>query len=62
MESILPENEASLKISKSNLIKKGFHFNYQTQQRQAKKGTYFYCYDYGYLEVEKDIILIVGKQ
>jgi len=60
-QAIKPANE-TIKISKSKLIEKGFSFNYFTNQTTTKKGShYFFVYEYGYLWLEHDYILIVKR-
>ncbi len=51
------------KISKQKLIDKGFNFNYYTHQTTTKtNNTYLFCYEYGYLYLENDFILIVKRK
>lgn len=48
------------KISRDNLIQKGFNFTYFTHIYTTKKGSsYYFCYDYGYLILEGGYCLIV---
>lgn len=48
------------KIKYSQLLEFGFNFSYHTHQYETKKGTtYFFCYDYGYLKIEDDFVVIV---
>jgi hypothetical protein len=50
-------------ISKQKLIDKGFNFKYYTNQIVTKNNhTYVYCYEFGYLPLEKEMILIVKKK
>ncbi len=47
-------------VHKDKLKEKGFDFNYHTSIYTTQKGTqYFFCYDYGYLPLEKDFYLLV---
>ena len=51
------------KIKRSQLIDKGFDFNRMTRMYTTKKGhVYFYCYEYGYLNLENDEVLLVRSQ
>jgi len=62
LESLFPNDKETVKVSRNLLIQHGFDFNYLTQFRPAKKGgNYIYCYEYGYLELKNNIILIVRK-
>ncbi len=50
-------------ISKQKLVDKGFNFKYYTNQILTKNNhTYFYCYEFGYLPLEKEMILIVKRK
>jgi hypothetical protein len=58
LEELCPEEKA--KCSKSVLAGKGFDFNLITSVRPTQKGSiYHFVYDYGYLELENDVYLIV---
>ncbi|GAB3164104.1 hypothetical protein [Telluribacter humicola] len=58
LEEICQDDKA--KTTKSTLITRGFDFNFITSQRTTQKGNiYHFVYDYGYLELENDIYLIV---
>lgn len=60
LDTILSEQEATVKTSRQNLLNKGFQFKYSTHSYTNKKGnTYAFCYDYGYLELEEGWILVV---
>lgn len=62
---ILEENLQGEKITipKQKLLDKGFNFKYFTNQTVTKNNhTYFYCYEYGFLPLENDLILIVKKK
>lgn len=60
MEASLPGTEETAKITKHNMLAQGFQFKYLTHTYTNKKGnTYFFCYDYGYLELEGDWLLLV---
>ncbi|MBS1650824.1 MAG: hypothetical protein JSU07_02325 [Bacteroidetes bacterium] len=51
------------KISKQKLIDNNFNFNYFTNIHHTKNNTtYYYCYEYGYLYLENEYILIVKKK
>jgi hypothetical protein len=50
-------------VSLVRLKMKGFDFNYFTSVYQTKEGAqYYYCYDQGYLPMEKDLFLLVVKK
>ena len=51
------------KVSREKLKAKGFDFNYFTSTYTTKEGAqYFYCYEQGYLPIEKDQCLLVIKK
>jgi hypothetical protein len=54
--------DGMIKINREALIKRGFDFDYHTHTCTNQKGeTYFYCYEYGYLIVSGDEVLLVKK-
>jgi|SRR5687768_3102243 hypothetical protein len=56
-----PDGKSKVKMDK--LTSKGFDFNYYTSTYTTKEGAkYFYCYDQGYLPIEKDFFLLVIKK
>jgi len=60
LEAFLPEKEDTTKIQRQHMLMKGFQFKYLTHTYTNKKGnTYSFCYDYGYLELEGDWLLLV---
>lgn len=61
LEQLTP-NEKS-KAKKEKLVSLGFNFNYFTSIYTTKDNrTYYYCYDYGYLELDKDWFALVKKK
>ncbi|HKO81264.1 MAG TPA: hypothetical protein VJU78_12750 [Chitinophagaceae bacterium] len=63
LEGILPDEEEMAKANKEKLQRLGFQFKYMTHTYITKTGkTYFYCYDYGYLPLDKDWYLIVKRK
>ncbi|MDN3579666.1 hypothetical protein [Mucilaginibacter flavus] len=50
------------KTTRKKLAAKGFDFDYITSVYQTKAGAvYLYCYEYGYLFLEGDEVLLVKK-
>jgi hypothetical protein len=50
-------------VSKQKLIDKGFNFNFQTNQVVTKNShIYTFCYEFGYLPIENDYILVVKRK
>jgi predicted nucleic acid-binding Zn ribbon protein len=63
LESLLPNGDETAKANKDKLQRLGFHFKYLTHIYTTKTGkTYYYCYDYGYLPLDKDWYLIVKRK
>lgn len=55
--------EGKSRVSGEKLKAKGFDFNYFTSIYTTKEGAhYFYCYEQGYLPIEKDYYLLVLKK
>jgi hypothetical protein len=60
LEELLPVTEKMVKTTKEKLLQKGFQFKYSTHSyTNAKGNVYLFCYDYGYLPLEKDWYLLV---
>ncbi|MBS1758892.1 MAG: hypothetical protein JST23_02115 [Bacteroidetes bacterium] len=63
LQGALPEDKETSKITREQLLLKGFSFKYFTHLYNTKTGnTYYYCYDYGYRQLEKDLYLIVRQK
>jgi hypothetical protein len=51
------------KVSRDKLTQKGFDFGHITSLYTTREGAvYHYCYEQGYLEVEKNLYLLVVKK
>ena len=69
---ILKKNQAVLSgintkgkmtVSESDLLKKGFNFNDFTHLFITHQGrTYHFCYDQGYIKVDRDKVLLIRNQ
>lgn len=61
LETMLSSGKA--KATRQTLVRAGFQFEYHTNTRINKNGgTYYYCYDYGYLSLAKNLYLIVRQK
>ena len=61
LEDLLQGEKTTL--PKQKLIDKGFNFKYITNHSVTKNNhTYFFCYEFGFLPLENDLILIVKKK
>lgn len=48
------------KLSREKLTQEGFNFKYFTHVYETARGSvYYFCYDYGYLRLDKDLLLLV---
>ena len=62
LENLLPQSGPTVKTNRDKLLEEGFRFKYHTHLYSTKNGnTYFYCYEYGYLPLENNWVLIVKK-
>src|SRR5687768_7676025 len=51
------------KVPRQKLVDKGFNFNYHTSRSTTKNNhTYVFCYEYGYLPLENDYLLVVKRK
>lgn len=63
MEELLPETEQTAKFPRQKLHEKGYDFQYHTHQVQTQKGSvYTFCYEYGFLPLEGDWLLLVKRK
>ena len=62
LEEVLPESEEKAKTTKERMLEKGFQFKYFTHTYKNKQGNiYYFCYEYGYLLLENDWVLVVKR-
>lgn len=63
LKAFLANGDKMVKIKRDKLLHQQFQFNYHTHTYTNQKGnTYFFCYEYGYLALENDWLLIVHKK
>jgi hypothetical protein len=63
MEDLTPMPEGKTKVARKKLEEKGFNFTYHTHTYTTKTGaTYYFCYEYGYLPLEKDYFMLVKRK
>jgi hypothetical protein len=63
LEETVPAAEEMVKMTRSKLLEKGFQFKYYTHTYTNKKGNiYYFCYEYGYLQLDADWLLIVKRK
>lgn len=62
LEELIVPSEGKGKTTRQKLIAKGFSFTYFTHTYTTRAGTtYFFCYEYGYLLLENDFIMVVKR-
>ncbi len=60
LEKLNPEGK--VKIKRRLLVNEGFHFDYITSTYETAKGDqYRFCYEYGYLLLDNDEVLLVKR-
>jgi hypothetical protein len=63
LQQLLSPGKNTMKVNREKLLFLGFEFRYITGTYSNKAGQqYYYCYDYGYLSIEKDLYLIVKRK
>ena len=63
LAAILPSTASRTKTSHSQLLEKGFLFQYSTHQVLNKKGhQYHFCYEYGYLALNESSYMVVRRK
>ncbi|WP_018617361.1 hypothetical protein [Segetibacter koreensis] len=63
LEEALAGPEEMAKITKQKMLEKGFQFKYFTHTYTNKKGNiYYFCYEFGYLILEGDWLLVVKRK
>jgi hypothetical protein len=61
LEEVL-SGRKTIHITNEKLAAKGFRFQYFTHTyTNQKDGTYYYCYDYGYMKKDNNIYLVVKE-
>ncbi len=63
LEDVIATEKEMGKTTRDKLISKGFSFKYLTHTYTNKKGNiYFFCYDFGYLPLDGDWLLVVHRK
>lgn len=61
LEKLNPDGK--VKIKRKTLMREGFNFDYITRIYETGKGSqYRFCYEYGYLLLEHDEVLLVKRK
>jgi len=62
LEELLAEKEKMRKVNRDLFLQTGFHLKYITHTYTSAKGkVYHFCYEYGYMNLGNDWVLIVKK-
>lgn len=62
LENVIREGEEMGKCPRQRLADAGFDFQYHTHQYTNRKGNvYTFCYEFGYLPLEGDWLLVVKR-
>ena len=63
LESLLPGERSICNTTRHKLHSKGFVFTHHTHTCTNKKGnTYYFCYEYGYLVLERERVVVLRKK
>lgn len=63
LEGFVPEGEQIKKVPKDELVRAGLNFKYFTHTVKNKNNQqYIFVYDYGYLHLSEEIILVVKSK
>jgi predicted nucleic acid-binding Zn ribbon protein len=63
LEEIMPSGKDTHKYHRQRLTEAGYDFRYHTHQYVNTKGqAYHFCYDYGYLQLEGEWLLVVRSK
>ncbi len=60
LDELIPPGKKIARISRHELIIRGFDFRYFTHTRISRKGlTYTFCYEFGYLPADNDEYILI---
>ena len=63
LEDLLQAGPDTITVNRNQLVAKGYEFKFSTHSYTNKKGNiYFFCYDFGYLELDDNWILLVRRK
>lgn len=63
LEGLLQAGPDTITVNRHELIAKGYEFKFSTHSYTNKRGNiYFFCYDFGYLELDDEWILLVKRK
>ncbi len=59
MAQSIPRHQKNVVVLRTTLEEKGFNFKYFTSILQTQNGAYHYCYEFGWLTIAPNKVLIV---
>lgn len=63
LEDLLQSGPDTITVNRNQLVAKGYEFKFSTHSYTNKKGNiYFFCYDFGYLQLDDNWILLVRRK
>lgn len=61
LEEMEPEGAETFTVLRSRLVKKGFNFKYLTCIQVREGSLYHFCYEYGYIPLDKEHYQVIKK-
>ncbi|HEX5554365.1 MAG TPA: hypothetical protein VFX43_14060 [Chitinophagaceae bacterium] len=63
MRGLVPAVKGKITVTRTRLLQEGFDFAYHTHTYHTRNGhDYVFCYEYGYLPLENDVIMLVKRE
>lgn len=59
LQNAIPYTSETAIVTRNQLAEQGFDFRFYTNILETKKGTYHYSYEYGWLQIEPNKVLVV---
>ena len=62
LADLLAPMDKATNVPRQKLLEKGYDFDFYTNHIQTTKGLYTFCYEYGFLELDLNNLLIVKRK
>jgi hypothetical protein len=63
LETTIDKQLGKCRVHKELLYEKGFNFGYHTHLQTTQAGsTYYFCFEYGYLPLEQEFLMLVKRE
>lgn len=59
LEELIPSQNS--RASRNKLQQRGFNFSFHTHVQTTQTGSSFFCYEYGYVPVENDHVMLLKR-